>query len=68
MFSAVVLIPIYILALIAMCFMDSLFKALMFFVLLLVATFLMFLFINYPFPSAISVCCLIAMFAFRFKD
>ncbi|WP_316734708.1 hypothetical protein [Pedobacter aquatilis] len=68
MFAFVVIVPIYILAIVAMCFMDSVFKALMFFIMLLILTFLMFLFINHPLPSALSVCCIIAMFAFRFKD
>jgi len=68
MFSLALIIPIYLLAIIAMCFMDSVFKALMFFLMLLILTFLMFLFINHPLPSALSICCIIAMFAFRFKD
>jgi len=39
MFIAAVIIPFYLLAIVAMCFMDTAFKAIMFFVLLLIATF-----------------------------
>jgi|GEM_PF-855157 len=68
MFLAVVIIPIYILAIISMCFMDSWHKALMFFLMLLIATFVLFLFINYPLQSAIGVICIMALFAFKLKD
>ena len=68
MFITAVIIPFYILAIMAMCYMDTVFKAFMFFVLLLVATFVLFLFISYPMQSAFTVICLMAMFAFKFKD
>jgi len=68
MFITAVIISFYILAIVAMCYMDTVFKAFMFFVLLLVATFVLFLFINYPMQSAFAVICLMAMFAFKFKD
>ncbi len=42
MFIAAVIIPIYLLAIVAMCYMDSAFKAMMFFIMLLVATFVLF--------------------------
>ncbi|RBQ09884.1 hypothetical protein [Pedobacter miscanthi] len=68
MFIAAVIIPFYILAIIAMCYMDTVFKAIMFFVMLLITTFVLFLFINYPLQSAIAVICFMAMFAFKLKD
>ncbi|WP_426327856.1 hypothetical protein [Pedobacter sp. R-06] len=68
MFIAAVIIPFYLLAIIAMCYMDTVFKAIMFFVLLLIATFVLFLFINYPMQSVFAVICLMAMFAFKPKD
>lgn len=48
--------------------MDTVFKAIMFFVMLLITTFVLFLFINYPLQSAIAVICFMAMFAFKLKD
>jgi hypothetical protein len=48
--------------------MDTVFKAIMFFVMLLIATFVLFLFINYSIQSAIVVICFMAMFAFKLKD
>ncbi|KQM69418.1 hypothetical protein ASE74_05315 [Pedobacter sp. Leaf216] len=68
MFITAVIIPFYILAIVSMFYMDSVFKAFMFFVLLLIATFVLFLFINYPMQSAIAIICFMAMFAFKFKD
>jgi len=68
MFIAAVIIPFYILAIIGMCYMDTVFKAIMFFVLLLIATFVLFLFINYPLQSAMVVICFMALFAFKFND
>jgi len=68
MFITAVIIPFYILAIVSMCYMDTVFKSVMFFVLLLIATFVLFLFINYPMQSAIVVICFMAMFAFKFKD
>ncbi|WP_029275196.1 hypothetical protein [Pedobacter borealis] len=68
MFIAAVIIPFYLLAIVAMCYMDTAFKAIMFFVLLLIATFVLFLFINYPMQSVFTVICLMAMFAFKPKD
>jgi hypothetical protein len=68
MFIAAVIIPFYVLAIVAMCYMDTAFKATMFFVLLLIATFVIFLFINYPLQSAFTVICFMAMFAFKLKD
>jgi hypothetical protein len=68
MFIAAVIIPFYILAIVAMCYMDTAFKAIMFFVLLLIATFVLFLFINYPLQSAFAVICFMAMFAFKLND
>ena len=68
MFIAAVIIPFYVLAIIAMCYMDTVFKAIMFFVLLLIATFVLFLFINYPMQSVFTVIGLMAMFAFKPKD
>lgn len=68
MFITAVIIPFYIFAIVSMCYMDTVFKSVMFFVLLLIATFVLFLFINYPMQSAIVVICFIAMFAFKFKD
>ncbi|MCX2583322.1 MULTISPECIES: hypothetical protein [unclassified Pedobacter] len=55
MFLIVISIPIYTLAIVAMFYMDTFFKALMFLVLLLAVTFILFLFIDYPLPSALSV-------------
>lgn len=55
MFLIVISIPIYTLAIVAMFYMDTFFKALMFLVLLLAVTFILFLFIDYPVPSALSV-------------
>jgi hypothetical protein len=68
MFITAVIIPFYILAFVAMCYMDTVFKAIMFFVLLLIASFVLFLFINYPMQSAFAVICFMAMFAFKLKD
>jgi hypothetical protein len=68
MFITAVIVPFYILTIVAMCYMDTVFKAIMFFVLLLIATFVLFLFINYPMQSAIVVICFMAMFAFKLKD
>ncbi|MBB6236775.1 membrane protein implicated in regulation of membrane protease activity [Pedobacter sp. AK013] len=68
MFIAAVIIPFYLLAVVAMCYMDTAFKAMMFFVLLLIATFILFLFINYPMQSVFAVTSLMAMFAFKPKD
>ncbi|MFC1225131.1 hypothetical protein ACFE6N_15085 [Pedobacter sp. BG31] len=68
MFITAVIVPFYLLAIVAMCYMDTALKAMMFFVMLLIATFVLFLFINYPMPSAFAVICLMGLFAFRFKD
>jgi len=68
MFLTIITVPIYLLAIIAMFYMDSVYKAIMFFVLLLIATFVLFLFINYPLQSAIGVIFFMAMFAFKLKD
>ncbi|MGM9477127.1 hypothetical protein ACS5PU_11875 [Pedobacter sp. GSP4] len=68
MFITAVIIPFYILSVIAMCYMDSVYKAIMFFVMLLIGTFVLFLFINYPLQSAMAVISFMAMFAFKFKD
>ena len=68
MFVAAVIIPFCLLAVTAMCYMDTAFKAMMFFVLLLIATFILFLFINDPMQSVFAVICLMAMFAFKPKD
>ena len=68
MFVAAVIIPFYILTVVAMCYMDTIFKALMFFVMLLITTFVLFLFINYPMQSAMAVICFLALFAFKLKD
>ncbi|RDC54547.1 hypothetical protein DU508_21520 [Pedobacter chinensis] len=68
MFLPVVIISIYVFGIISMFCMDSLYKALSFFAMLLVATFVLFLFINYPLQSAISVICMMALFAFKLKD
>ncbi|SDH39483.1 hypothetical protein SAMN05421827_12344 [Pedobacter terrae] len=68
MFILAVIIPFYLLAFVAMCYMDSAFKAIMFLIMLLVATFVLFLFINYPMQSALAVICIMALFALKFKD
>ncbi|QNN42787.1 hypothetical protein [Pedobacter roseus] len=68
MFVAAVIIPFYLLAMVGMCYMDTVYKAIMFLLMLLIATFILFLFINYPLQSAITVICLMAMFAFKPKD
>jgi len=67
MFLSVVIIPIYLLAILAMFYMDSFSKALLFLGYLLSATFVLFLFISYPFPSAVSICCFMGMFAVKLK-
>jgi len=67
MFLLEVIIPIYLLAIIAMFYMDSFYKACLFMAFLLTVTFVLFLFISYPFPSAISVCCFMGMFAVKMK-
>nr|WP_315423329.1 hypothetical protein [uncultured Pedobacter sp.] len=68
MFIIAVTVPFYLLAIVAMCYMDTVFKAIMFFVMLLIATFLLFLFIKYPMQSAFGVICLMALFAVKIKD
>ncbi|MFD2582435.1 hypothetical protein ACFSR6_08045 [Pedobacter vanadiisoli] len=68
MFIAAVIIPFYLLAMVTMCYMDTVYKAVMFLVMLLIATFILFLFINYPFQSAVTVICFMGMFAFKPKD
>jgi len=68
MFIIAIIIPFYLLAILAMCYMDTVFKATMFFIMLLIATFVLFLFINYPLQSALAVICLMALFALKFKD
>lgn len=65
MFLFAISVPIYALAIIAMFYMDTFFKALMFLVLLLAVTFLLFLFINYPLPSALSVVSMMLLFAVK---
>ncbi|TCD00745.1 hypothetical protein EZ449_19795 [Pedobacter frigidisoli] len=68
MFLAIVIIPIYLLAIVAMFYMGSFTKALMFFGMLLIATFVLFLFINHPSSSAMAVISIMALFAFKLKD
>lgn len=68
MFIIAVIVPFYLLALVSMCYMDTAFKAIMFFVMLLIATFVLFLFINYPMQSAFAVICLMSLFAVKLKD
>jgi hypothetical protein len=68
MFITALIIPFYLLAVVAMCYMDSAYKAMMFFVMLLIATFVLFLFITYPMQSAFAVIFLMALFGFKFKD
>ncbi|WP_036676567.1 hypothetical protein [Pedobacter sp. R20-19] len=58
-------VPIYTLAIIAMFYMDTFLKAMMFMVLVLMATFILFLCINYPLPSALSVVVMMAFFAIK---
>jgi len=67
MFLAAVAFLVFTLACIAMCRMDSVFKAMMLLTVLLIATFVLFLFINYPLPSAISVVSLMILFATKIK-
>jgi len=68
MFIIAVIVPFYLLALVSMCYMDTAFKSIMFFVMLLIATFVLFLFINYPMQSAFAVICLMSLFAVKLKD
>ena len=65
MFLTFISIFICALAIIAVFQMDSLFKAFMFLVLLTVVFFILFLFINYPFPSAVGVSVIMTVFAIK---
>jgi len=65
MFLITVTISIYTLAIVSMFYMETVFKALMFFCLLLAVTFLLYLFISYPFPSAVGVAVLMLLFAIK---
>ena len=67
MFLTSITICICLLAIIAVFQMDTIFKAFMFLVLLTVAFFILFLFINHPFPSALSVISIMAVFAIKFE-
>ncbi|WP_316797657.1 hypothetical protein [Pedobacter frigidisoli] len=68
MFLATIIIPFYVLAIIAIFFINSFQKGMLFMVMMLIATFILFLFITNPLPSAMGVICFMALFAFKLKD
>ena len=65
MFLITISVPIYTLAIIAMFYMDTFLKGFLFLVLVLAATFILFLCINYPLPSALSVVVIMLLFAIK---
>jgi len=68
MFPLLTIVGLYLFAFIAMFCMDGVYKAAMFLVLLLIFTFIVFLFIEYSMQSAMFVLCFITLFAFTRKD
>ena len=65
MFPITVTISIYALAIVSMFYMETIAKALTFFCLLLAVTFLLYLFISFPFPSAVGVAMLMLLSAVK---
>lgn len=68
MFLLAIIVPFYAFAVAAVCCMDTAIRRLLFVVLMLIATFLLFLFIQHPMPSALSILMLALFFTIKIKD